>query len=246
MSKLRSDRRSEPRPDSSDRRGFPRPPLWLNLLILGLAVAGIAFAQWHRSSVERQYSDVLTRQQSSPQEVNQIKEELAKMDLTREELQRELDARLKQMEQLESENFYLSVDTEAKKLRLMYGDTVLREGDIQLGAGRSVATPDGAKSWTFIPVKGSFHVEGKIADHEWRIPEWQYVINQEPIPENRPVVKHGMGEFVIQLPNGYAIHSEPDPDSPLKGPKPGSIMASESDLRAIWPRITKGTNVFIF
>ena len=246
MNKLRSDRRSEPRPDSSDRRGFPRPPLWLNLLILGLAVAGIAFAQWHRSSVERQFSDVLTRQQSTPQEVNRIKEELAEMHLTHEELERELEGRLKQMEQLESENFYLSIDTEAKKLRLMYGDTILREGDIQLGARHNVATPDGTKSWTFIPVKGSFHVEGKIADHEWRIPEWLYVINDESIPESRPVVKHGMGEFVIQLPNGYTIHSEPTPESPLKGPKPGSIMASESDLRAIWPRITKGTNVFIF
>lgn len=246
MKTLRSDRRSEPRPDSSDRRGFPRPPLWLNLLILGLAVAGIAFAQWHRSSVERQYSDVLTRQLSTPQEVNRIKEELAAMDLTREELEQELQGRMKLMKQLESENFYLSVDTEAKKLRLMYGDTVLREGDIQIGAQQHVETADGLNSWTFVPVKGSFHVEGKLADHSWRVPEWLYVINGESIPESRPVVKHGMGEFVIQLPNGYAIHSEPATDSPLKGPKPGSIMASESDLRAIWPRIRKGTDVFIF
>ena len=240
------ERRSHERPGAPDRRSFPRPPLWLNLALLLLGVAGVVFARYHRERVETRFAHVLAQQAVTPADVKKMKEELADLDLSRTELQRELEARMKFVGSLKSENFYLSIDTRERKLRFYYGDTVLRDADVTVGEARTIEAPDG-RSWTFLPLKGAFNVEAKIVGHDWRVPEWLYVMNGQPLPAGRPVIPNGLGRYVILLPNGYAIHSPPSDESPLKGPKPGSYMVSEDDLRAIWPRIHKDkTQVFVY
>lgn len=239
------ERRTEPRPDAPDRRTFPRPPLWLNLSLLILGICGIVFARYHRERVSTSFADVIAKQQRTPADVRQMKEQLAEMDLTRDALQKEVEGRRKLLANLKTEEFYLSIDTKAQKLRFHYGDSVLREAPLTVGEMREVTAGD--KRWTFVPLKGAFPVEAKIAGYEWRIPEWLYAMKGEPIPSSRPVVPGGLGRYVIFLPNGYVIHSPPVEESPLKGAKPGSYMVPEEDLRAIWDRIHQGkTNVYIF
>jgi len=238
------ERRHHGRPGAPDRRSFPRPPLWLNLLLLLLGIGGVLYARHHREQVSTRFARVIAEEARTPADVSKVKEELAEMDLSREQLRKEVEARSKFMASLKSENFYLSVDTKARKLRLYYGDTVLREADIVIGEGRTIKSGD--KQWTFIPLKGAFPVEAKLVNHAWRVPEWVYVARNEPIPAERPAIENGLGRYVIFLPNGYAIHTQPSADSPLQGPKPGSYMVSEDVLRAIWPRIHKGTQVYIF
>jgi hypothetical protein len=241
-----TERRNHDRPDAPDRRSFPRPPLWLNLALLILGIAGVVFARYHREQVSTRYARVLAEEARTPAETRQLKEQLAELDLNRESLQRELQGRAKMLASLKSEEFYLSVDTEDRKLRFYYGDTVLREADVVLGERKTIEAKDG-RSWTFVPVRGAFPVEAKLVGHDWPVPEWLYVMNNQPIPAQRPAISNGLGKYVIALPNGYVIHSPPSEDSPLKGPKPGSIMTNEADLAAIWPRIRTGkTPVYIY
>jgi hypothetical protein len=174
-----------------------------------------------------------------------MKEELAEMDLTRDALQRELESRMKFVSSLKSENFYLSVDTANRKLRFYYGDTVLREADLTIGETKTIDS--GGKSWTFVPLKGAFHIDAKLVNHDWRVPEWVYAMNGQPVPPQRPVIRNGLGAYVLLLPDAYAIHTPPSEESPLKGPKPGSYMVSEDFMRAIWARIHPGkTQVYIY
>ena len=239
------ERRSNDRPGGPERRSFPRPPLWLNLLLLVLGVAGVLFARHHREQVSTRFAHVIAEEARTPVDVKQIKNELAEMDLTRDQLQRELDGRMKMMAGLKSEDFYLAVDTTDRKFRFYYGDTILREGDVALGESKTVKSGD--KSWTFVPVKGAFPVEGKVVGYDWPVPEWVFAMNGQPVPDNRPVIPNGLGQYVIFLPNGYVIHTPPSAESPLRGAKPGSYMVSESDLAAIWSRIHKGkTHVYIY
>lgn len=238
------ERRHESRPDSPDRRTFPRPPLWLNLTLLLLGVGGLVLADYHREQVSERFAGVIAEEARTPGDVKKLKEELAAMDLSREQLKRELEGRAKFAASLKSENFYLSIDTTARKLRFYYGDTVIREAEIVAGESRTVTTPE--KTWTFIPLKGSFSVEAKIVGHPYEIPEWVYAMKNEPVPAERPVVPNGLGEYVIFLGDGYVLHTMPSPDSPLQGAKPGSYMIPEETMKAIWPRITKGTQVYIF
>ncbi|HEX6096454.1 MAG TPA: L,D-transpeptidase [Thermoanaerobaculia bacterium] len=238
------ERRHHDRPGAPERRSFPRPPLWLNLLLLLLGIGGVLYARYHRDQVSTRFARVIAEEARTPADVKKTKEELATMDLSREQLRKELEGRAKFMTSLKSENFYLAVDTKQRKLRFYYGDTVLREADLVVGESRTIA--GGGKQWTFIPLQGAFPVEAKIVGHHWRVPEWVYAARNEPIPAQRPTVENGLGKYVIFLPNGYAIHTQPSPDSPLQGAKPGSYMVSEDVMRAIWPRIHKGTQVFIF
>lgn len=202
------------------------------------------YARHHREQVSTRFARVIAEEARTPADVKTAKEQLAEMDLSREQLRSELEGRSKFMASLKSENFYLSIDTTQRKLRFYYGDTVLREADVAIGEARTIQGND--KQWTFIPLKGAFPVEAKIVGYDWRVPEWVYVANGQPVPAQRPVIENGLGRYVIFLPNGYAIHTQPSEDSPLQGPKPGSYMVPEDVMRAIWPRIHKGTQVYIF
>jgi len=230
------ERRDDPRPGASDRRSFPRPPLWLNLTLLLLGLAGFLYARYDRQRVSQKFARVLAEEARTPADVKTLKDELSAIDLSRTDLQRELEGRMKFVASLKSENFYLSIDTRGRRLRFYYGDTVLRDDDIAIGEAKTINA--GGRTWTFVPLKGAFPIEGKVVGYNWRVPEW--------LDPNRPAVPNGLGKYVLFLPNGYVIHSPPGPDSPLQGPKPGSFMASEATLAAIWPRIHQGTPVYIY
>lgn len=239
------ERRSEPRLDAPDRRSFPRPPLWLNLLVLLLGLGGVLYARHHRQTVSQTFAEVIAEEARTPADVRAAKEQLGEMDLTRESLEKELEGRMKYVSSLKSENFYLSIDTRTRKLRFLYGDTVLREAEVTVGESKTVTAS--GRSWTFVPVKGAFTVEGKAVQHAWRLPEWLYAMRGEPVPAERPSISGGLGKYVLFIGNGYVIHSPPGADSPLQGAKPGSYMVPEDVLAAIWPRIESGkTKVYIY
>ena len=228
-----------------ERRKWPRPPLWLNLLLLAIAAAVFLAARHQRTIIREKSARLFEPAPKASDELNRIRDQLADMDLTREQLGRELDAKLDYLRALQSEEFYLAVDTAKRKLFLRIGKDVAREADIQIGESKTI-TGNG-RTWTFVPLKGGFTVVNKTNDYDWTVPEWVYAMNHEPLPAQRPTIPEGLGRYVIVLPDNYLIHSPPPASSPLNGrPKPGSIMAPEADLAAIWPRITKSTRVYIF
>lgn len=241
-----ADRRHDPRPEARERRSFPRPPLWLNLLLLIIAAATFGYAKYQRDTIEQKSAILFKHTGSSPTELNRIRDELSDMDVTKQQLAKELDAKLQYLDTVHSEQFYISVDTRRKLLQLRLGKDVVREIPVELGAAKTLKSPSG-KTWTFVPVKGSFAITGKQTDAPWQVPEWVYAMRNETAPADRPTVQNGLGRYVINLSDNYVIHTPPPPDSPLQGPKPGSIMVtSEADLAAIWPRITTATRVYIF
>jgi hypothetical protein len=227
-----------------ERRSFPRPPLWLNLLLLIVAAATFAFARHQRTVIRDKTAVLFRHNENHPAELNKIRNDLAQMDLTQQQLAQELDARMQYMQTLQSEDFWISIDTARKKMQFRLGKDVVREADVQVGEPRTLTAP--GKTWTFYPLKGGFNVTGKDDDYATPVAEWVYPLNELPIPKSRPAIHDWLGHYVIFLPNNYVIASPPPPDSPLKGPKPGSFMVPEDDLAAIWPRITTQTRVYIF
>ncbi len=239
------ERRKVERPDSPDRRSFSRPPLWLNLAVLLIALASLGLARVHRGSLDRQFAETIHHQETSPAEISRIRAELAELELTREQLEEELTSRLEYIDSLGSSEFYLAIDTARNKLLFHYGDAIAREAPVTVGEPGTFGS-HGGDEWSFLPLKGAFLVRGKEEGAAWEVPDWVYLRNGEPVPASPRTVPDGLGKYVIHLPNGYVIHSAPPPSSPLKAPKPGSFMVPEEDLRAMWPRISDKTRVFIF
>lgn len=207
---------------SADRRDVPRPSLRLNLLLLAGAVVALFFAARERHEIDAGYVRVFSKTSSGSAELNQVKAELAEMSLTKEALDIEFDSRLAFLENKKSRYFFLSIDTEKKRIFMNFGNDTVRDADLQVGAPVEVAGPDG-RTLTLPALKGAFSVVGKETD-----------------------VENGLGKFVVLLPNDYVIHSPPAPGSARKGPKPGSFMVPETYLKAIWDRITPETRVYIF
>jgi hypothetical protein len=234
-------------PKHAERRSFPRPPLWLNLLLLIIAAATFAFAKVQRDMLDREMTRLFkAAPSSSPTELNRIRDELSQMDLTKSQLAQELDARLQFAQMQNSEQFYIAIDTARRKFSFRLGNDVVREADVVLGDAKTIKSRSG-KTWTFVPLKGAFTVAGKETDYEWSYPEWLYAMNNLPAPDDRPAVANGLGKYVIVLQDNYIIHSPPPDASPLRGTaKPGSIMVPEEELAAIWPRINNQTRVYIF
>lgn len=241
------ERRRASRPDAPDRRSFPRPPLWLNLLLLVIAAATFAYAKHQRDVISEKTAILFSPTPTNPAELIRIRQELSDMDLSRTQLAQQLDSRLQMLQGLNAEQFYIAIDTKKSKFYFRFGKDVVREADAQIGPQATVTSP-GGKTWTFIPAKGAFTVSGKETDYPWRVPDWVYAMKKQAPPAERPSITNGLGKYVIVLPNEYIIHSPPPPDSPIANtPKPGSIMVTEADLEAIWPRIVTGqTRVYIF
>lgn len=232
------------RPNGPERRAFPRPPLWLNLILLIIAIATFAYAKHHRDTIRRQTAVLFQPTPSNPAELNRIREELSEMDLTREQLAKELDGRMQFLQSLQGEDFYISIDTKRRKMEFRIGKDVARDCDVQIGEAKTITWQ--GKTWTFVSLKGAFNVVGKDENAAWTVPVWLYAMNGQSPPETRPTIKNGLGRYIVFLPDNYVIHSPPAAESPLKGPKPGSYMVPEEDLAAIWPRITRETRVYIF
>ena len=238
-----SDRRSETR-QSPTRRSARRPALWFNLIVLVLSVAILIAAGQHRRRLDREFERIIRTQVDSPYQLAKIRSELASMELTRESLDRELRERLAMARGFEAAEFYVAIDTANQRLRLHFGPEVVREAGVVIGEPR-VITAEG-KTWRFVPLKGAFTVVGKLVDHPWPVPAWAYAMRNDPVPHALPNMPGGLGKYVILLPNGYVIHSPPAPESPLAGAKPGSFMIAEEQMRAIWPRISDVTRVYIY
>lgn len=228
-----------------ERRSFPRPPLWLNLLLLLVAAAVFAYAARQRNQIRAETAMLFAPMPNTPAEVNQIRDQLSQLNLTREQLAQQLDGKLQYLQSLEGQQFYISIDTTKKTMQFRLGKDVVRETPVVVGPPATIHSSDG-RTWTFSPLKGGFNVTGTLSDYSTAIPAWVYALRNQPVPADPPAVQNWLGKYVIFLPNNYVIHSPPPPGSPMQGPKPGSFMVPEEDLAAIWPRITKDTRVYIF
>jgi hypothetical protein len=220
-----------------------RPALWFNLLVFVLGLAGLAGAQLHENRLDAHYARIRDRQASLPYQVAKIRNDLASKELTTDGLEKELERRLAIASVLVSDEFYITIDTVNRKLRLQLGSSVVREAELTVGAPRAIKVA--GKSWKFVPFKGAVTVRGKLMNHPWRVPPWVYAMDGTAVPADLPTVEGGLGKYVITLPNGYVVHSPPSPGSPLKGAKPASFMAPEEDLEAIWSQVTTSTRVYV-
>ena len=222
-----------------------RPPLGasLGLLLFGVVLAAVAIV--HRRRLDSRFEALVLRGQSAPFEVQRIRRDLAALDLDEKALSRELDARLAAAEEEESSDFYLVLDTKAKRMSLRVGDRIVREAPLAVGPPRTIRTASG-ENVAEPPLSGAFTVRQKLERPSWKAPASVWTAAGRPAPQPLPEIPGGLGRYVIVLAEDVVLHSPPPPGSPLQGPRPGSFEAPGADLAAIWKRVGKETRVYVF
>ena len=225
-------------------RKLPRPETRTLLILFVVVLVAAIVATVHRRQLESEFGMRVSRSRATPYEIKRIRAELADLELDEKALATALDTRLKRVQAAKRNEFYVSIDTKRKTFAFRFADKTLRDARVEIGPPRTISS--GKKSWTFAPLTGAFNVQGKVQDGNWRVPEWAYLASGARPPRTLPTVKNGIGKYVLLLGNDYVIHSPPSPDSPLKGPKPGSFMVPEADLAAIWRRVGPETRVYVF
>jgi hypothetical protein len=204
----------------------------------------LGFARYHRSRIDRNFDDIVRKQQSSSVDISMIRSELATMNVAHDALEQEVDKRLQLLSNLREQEFYIAIDTSRRKLSLHFGSTIVRECDVLIGPPREIES--GGTTWKFVAFKGAMNATGKFEDYAWNIPAWVYAMNGTTVPDERPTIPAGLGKYIITMPNGYVIHSPPVTASPLQGAKPASFLVSEADLHAIWPRVSSKMRVYVY
>jgi hypothetical protein len=222
-----------------------RPPLAFSLGLLLFGVALGAAAILHRRSLDARFSTRVVHSEAAPFEIQRIRRDLAALELDEKALARELEARLAAADAQELSEFYLDLDTKAKKLMLRFGEQIVREAPLEVGAPRPIVSASGDRVAP-VSISGAFTVRQKLERPAWKPPAWLWKEAGRPVPSPLPSIRGGLGRYVIVLTDDVVLHSPPPAESPLKGPKPGSLMAPEKDLAAIWKRIGPETRVHVF
>jgi hypothetical protein len=113
------------------------------VILLGVALA--AAATLHRRSLDARFAAQVLRARSVPFEIQRIRHDLAAIDLDEKTLEKELDARLAAAQVAQSEEFYLVLDTRAKKMSFRIGDRIVREAPLAVGTPRPIVSASGER-----------------------------------------------------------------------------------------------------
>lgn len=207
------------------------------LLVLTLAVA-IRIPQY-----ARQMSMMDERLDSAERET---RDRILQSRTRRSELAIALLQREMRLKAVQEEEIHLAVDTQDSTLSLRHGAATLRQIPLAVGSDSVIRAPDG-RTWRFVRALGERHLSEKESGPTVVIPEWVYISRGQPVPpEAERRIEGGGGRFVLRLDDGSEIYSRPEEGPLADGVKPGSFMAEEDELEAIFEALRIDTPVYIY
>ncbi len=139
---------------------------------------------------------------------------------------------------------HLSIPVDSGKIYLEREGAILREMPAQIGPERTVGTaPDTIRM--AIP-RGERTIVEILRGGAWTVPDWVYADRKVEGSGGR--LPGALGPIALVLDGGTIIYSQPD-SGPLADPAyvlPGSVRASEADLKAILENLSAGTKVYFY
>src|SRR5262249_9718261 len=185
---------------------LPRPPLELSLALLLCTVAFGAGATLHRRNLDARFSASVVRSQAAPFEIQKIRHDLSERELDEAALEKELEARLAAVDAQEASEFYLVLDTKADKLTFRYGDRIVREAPLTVGAMRPISSASGEKIKA-PRLSGAFTVRKKLEKPSWKPPAWVWQAAGLPAPKPLSEIPGGLGRYVVFLTDEVVLHT---------------------------------------
>ncbi|MDX1396630.1 MAG: L,D-transpeptidase [Gemmatimonadota bacterium] len=144
---------------------------------------------------------------------------------------------------------YIVVDRAENRLYLRRGDEVRVDALVSTGSGAVLREADGARrTWVFDTPAGRRSVLGKRSDPVWVKPDWAFLEEGRPIPSDWTERREAgvLGEFALDLGDGYLIHGTLYERLLGRSVTHGCIRVGRDDLRVLHRESRIGTPVFIF
>lgn len=144
---------------------------------------------------------------------------------------------------------YLIIDRTHNKMYLKEKDgKLIKEITCSAGSGGVLEDPQGNRKWIFDTPMGKFTIKNIIEDPVWVKPDWAFIEEGEPIPDDYSKrIEPGMlGEYAMDLGGGYFIHGTLYERLLGRNVTHGCIRVGREDLRLVVKTLKTGYSVFIF
>jgi lipoprotein-anchoring transpeptidase ErfK/SrfK len=163
-------------------------------------------------------------------------------------LRRKIERIRKSLQQLPPKRIHIVIDSGRNILYLKKGGAILREAVVSCGSGNILEDPNGQRRWIFDTPRGVFAVKSKISDPAWIKPDWAFVEEGEPVPEDRRLrIETGvLGDYALGFGDGFFIHGTLYTRLLGRNVTHGCIRVGDDDLKVIFKTVQIGTPIFIY
>ena len=143
---------------------------------------------------------------------------------------------------------YVVIDTSRSTLSLMDKKRVISKAVASSGSGSMLVEPNGRRKWVFDTPRGEYKVESKTRNPVWRKPDWAFIEEGKPVPQNAvDRLEEGvLGDYALGFGAGYFIHGTLYTRLLGKNVTHGCVRLGDEDLKAVYRAADIGTKVYIF
>lgn len=166
------------------------------------------------------------------------------------QLQRDILQLEQALKQHAEQNNYIAIDTQNNQLQILNQNKILHTAVCATGSGKILLHPQKTNRWQFTTPIGLWHVQRKVTDPIWAKPVWAFVENGSPIPtlpwEFRRLDPTTLGDYALELGDGYEIHGTLYPSLLGKNITHGCIRLNDKDLAFTFKHVEVGNRVYIY
>ncbi len=160
----------------------------------------------------------------------------------------ELQRVRREMTRLRPSKPYIVIDTHANKIILRTMDSVIQIADCSTGTGGELVDTLTGRHWVFDTPRGIFTVSSMLVEPWWRRPDWAYIEESEPIPEDEGerMDDEMLGKYAIGFGDGFFIHGTIYERLLGISVTHGCVRVGENELQNLYERTRIGMQVYIF
>lgn len=147
------------------------------------------------------------------------------------------------------QDIHILVDTQANKLYVKRGLSLLWQSDCSVGKGGTLIDKVTGRRWEFVTPRGVFDVLGKIEKPVWTKPDWAFVETGEEVPPPGDPKRRAEGElggYVLNLGDGYLIHGTKNEAMLGRPASHGCVRLAAADLEKLYKEVPRSARVYIY
>ncbi|MBE0564410.1 MAG: L,D-transpeptidase [Krumholzibacteria bacterium] len=144
---------------------------------------------------------------------------------------------------------HIVIDQTHNRLEVRRGREVLITAVCSAGSGMVLRENGGeGRSWVFDTPRGRYAVRTKLKNPAWRKPDWAFIEEGLPVPEDPGErIEYGaLGDYALYFGDGFMIHGTLYERLLGRSVTHGCIRLGRDDLAAVYRACPVGTPIFIF